>query len=485
MQTLFNLIHSLAKEEKRLYKLHGRDGRFVSIYEGYLHASEYNKNLDRQLYQKHFSSFSKAFYSMQKTALLEDILAVLLEYSNSSKDEYNLVKIQAKAEILILKGFYDQALQYLANVLNIAEKMGDPAYILRALENYRDTLARSESVKWKDFEKVLDRITKVREESSRKEEIKIEKQKLRVLFRSAQNNPDDMDLYRSLSLEVLKKLKVYSEETSAKSLEKDLFEGEYLFSKTFEDKFDLHKRLVALEKKFCQEDYPIEMRLEVTNLLMESSLECGDFLLINGLVYKYRKEIPNLTEAQKEPFLPRFLELAGIYHFYENDLPLSQRELGELLQLQGLEKDRLVRNYYHLVAVLIAANLPRSARGKLSEFVERYPEMNNEIPVKLLDLVISVESNDREEALIKMQRLQSFIRKHPNSRKLTHIRTFLEMIEKLLNRKTVRWQQIPALETQWIELFKPNLWIKAKVENNFYYNYILDYWQERKQIINA
>ena len=134
MQALFDLVHSLAKEEKRLYNLHGRNSRYTQIYKGYLASNEYSKNLDRQLYSKHFSSFSKAFYSMQKNALMDDILAVLLEYSNSSKEDFLVNRLKAKYEVLNYKGFHEQAQNYIRAALDACEKINSPRLSLRILE---------------------------------------------------------------------------------------------------------------------------------------------------------------------------------------------------------------------------------------------------------------------------------------------------------------------------------------------------------------
>ncbi len=483
MQALFDLVHSLAKEEKRLYNLHGRKSRFTHIYGGYLGSSEYNKNLDRQIYSKHFSSFSKAFYSMQKNALLDDILAVLLEYSNSSREDFIINRYKAKYEVLNYKGFYEQAQNYIRAALDACEKINSPRLRLRILEDYRDTLAKSNNTSWEEYSEVLSRIeatsSMVTEVAPFEENLK----KINVLVSSSQSHSDADVPYREITEDILHKITEYAQEHEDPENRSAAFNSEYIYSKTFEDKFELHKRLARLEKTSAREDYPRDIRLQIVNLLMESGMETGDFLLISGLIYKTDKILSRLTPAQKKSFLPRYLELCSVYYFYENDLQMSQQRINQLLDLEDLSDEQKTRYYIHKIGILLAANLNRSAAETLEHMVDEYSMLKQEISIRLIDLILSVEMNQREESLVKLQRLRSHIRKSKDSRKLSHYRAFLEKVQKVLSRKAVQYSAIPAMETDWMDLIKLNLWIKAKIDNQFYYNNILAYWQERKTVV--
>ena len=485
MQALFDLIHSLAKEEKRLYNLHGRKGRFIHIYEGYLQEETYDKSLDRQIYSKHFSKFSKAFYSMQKNALTDDILAVLLEYSNSTKPAFALSKVRSKYEVLLHKGFYNFAISFIKSALQHAQKLGDTEQYLRVLKDYSGALAIAESGNWEDYEEINAEIRKVGEEQSQEKHVNETREKLEVLLRSSKLNPGETERYKDLAHDILEDLREIAESDPTFELQRELFNGEYEFSKTFEDKFALHRRLVEYEKQSGPKNYPIDLRIRILNHLLESSMDCGDFLLINSLIYKTKRELDRLAKGEDDKALTTFWELAGIYHYYDNDLPESQNELIRVLKMNDLDPDVLLRNYYNLVAVLIAANLPRQADNYLNEMLSAFPAQKNSIDYKLLKLVILIESNNKEEAMTSITRLKTYLRKQPNPRRLSYIRNFLDMLQKHLDKKKVRWQEIPQFKTEWQQLFKPNLWLKAKMENYFYFNYILEYWQERKQVLNV
>lgn len=483
MHALFDLVHSLAKEEKRLYNLHGRKSRFVNIYKGYLSSSEFSKNLDREIYAKHFSSFSKAFYSMQKNALLDDILAVLLEYSNSSKDDFIINRYKAKYEVLNYKGFHEQALTYIRAALDACGKVNSPRLSLRLLEDYRDTLAKSAHTSWEEYSEILSRVETTSNLVAEKAPFDEDLKKVNVLVNTTRQDPENADAYKEITSDILSCINAYADKNVSPDNQKAAFDSEYLYSQTFEDKYALHSRLIDLEKRSSKEGYPSDIRLQIVSLLMESAMECGDFLLINGLIYKMDKQIPALSPRQKQSFLPRYLELCGIYYFYENDLPASQNKLRELMAIEGQEEKEYIRYYFHLIGVLIAANLPRTALETLNDLLDHYNHLRQEISVKLIQLIVTVEMNKKEEAMNLMQKLSLAIRKNKDSRKLTHFRQFSDNLKRFLERKPVTYECIDALETDWMDLLKLNLWFKAKSQNNFYYNNILDYWQGRKTVL--
>jgi hypothetical protein len=484
MQALYGLIHGMAKEEKRLYNLHGRNSRFTQIYKGYLAAPEYNKSLDRDLYQKHFSTFSKAFYSMQKNALLDDVLAVLLEYSNSSHEDFSIYRYRSKFEVLRYKGLHDQALNYIQAALEASEKLDAPMLRLRLLEDYRDTLAQSSEATWEIYERTLGQITELQVKLAAQQQVQQLQQKLDILITTCQHQKDVEGKLQAVALQTVETLKGLAETNGSQESKSGAFWSEYRYSKAFEDKYALHKRLVSLEKQSVKDQFPKDVRLQAVNLLMESSLECGDFLLINGLIYKTQKDLDLLTPLQRRNFLPKYLELCSIYHFYENDLTLAQKEINDLIKLEDQADDDLLRYYFHKMAILIAANLPRGASEAIAELIERISKTDTDITVKMAELIVTINQNNREEALVRLQKLRGLLRKSTDARKLSHYRAFLDMLQKYLLKKPFSYQEISALETDWNDLLKLNLWLKSKIDNSFYYNAILSYWQGRKKILN-
>jgi hypothetical protein len=484
MQALYDLVHSMAKEEKRLYHQHGRQSRFTQIYKGYLQASQFSKELDRELYQKHFATFSKAFYSMQKSALLDDILAVLLEYSNSSRPEFCQLRLRAKSDVLLFRHQPDPALNYLRQALECAGSNTDLRITLRLLEDYRDALSRSETATWEEYEGILERIQQTRNSLERFFPVEQAQQALSVIIATARQSSQPAD-YRSRAWQYVELLQQFAGEETCPETIRAAFEGEFQYAVAFEDPIARHKRLVQAERSSHKEAYPRNLRMRIVNLLLRSSMECGDFLLINGIIYKTNKDIPQLSDAEKAEFLPAYYELCSLYHFYENELPTAQTELNQLIALPQIREADLVRHKTNKVAYQIAANMPRAATEALNDLFEHHPDTKLDLFVRLLELMIAVESNHREEALTLVQRMRVLLRKSLDARKLAHYRLYLELVQKLLSKKKVQWQDVPGFNLGWQVPLKPNLWLKAKMENKFYYNYILNDWQGLKKILNV
>jgi hypothetical protein len=483
MQALFDLVHSLAKEEKRLYNLHAREGRFIHIYKGYATAESYSKELDRELYQKHFSSFSKAFYSMQKSALLDDILAVLLEYSNSSHSTFNAIRHQSKYEVLLYRGFPDAALGYLKAAIEELGATASPRKLLHLLEDQRGALAKSRQTTWEEFQEVQNRIEEAGRAVANMAEMELSEQKLSVLLATA-TRADERKAYHEAALEVVEQIKQIALGDPHPDNLRIAFEAEFHFSEVFESALARHHRLVALEKENSPgRDRALRMR--ITTLLMESSMECGDFLRVNGIIYKADKEIQGFSQEEKGRFCLRYLELCSLYHFYENELPTSQRELNDILGYAGLDDGSYRRFHLQKVAYCIAANMPKYAQDALNSMYEAIPELRQDLIARLMELMIAVEGNRRDEALVMLQKMRVLLRRSPDSRKLSQYRLFLELLQKLLSKKKVAWQDIPGFQTPWTHPLKPSLWLRAKIENKFYYNFILDDWQARKKILYA
>lgn len=483
MQALHDLIQGLAKEEKRLYNLHGRDGRFRDIYKAYAQHEEFSKELDRDIYQKHFSSFSKAFYSMQKGALMDDIVAVLLEYSNSAHDTFNCIRLNSKYQVLVYKGFPDAALSYQKSALEAARKVARPRQILRLLEDYRDTLASSAESDWSDYQAVLAEIEEVKSMADRFLPLELAEQRLSVVIATA-SRASDKEKYAEEAWQAVAEIQVLASEIGAEESLETAFKAELRYAQHFETKLQLHKRLIVQEKASQKEGTPRGLRMHIVTELMQSCMDCGDFLLINGLIYRCNKDLQLLNEQQKAHFLPAYLELCSLYHYYENELSTAQKEVSELITFPSLSEEDLLRHHSTKVAYWIAANMPRNATEAIEQLFTLFPDSRSNLEAKLMELMIAVEANRRDEAIVLLQKMRILVRKAPDGRKLGHYRQFLELLHRHLTKKKVAWQEIAGLKFPWTQPLKPNLWLKAKIENKFYYNYVLEDWQGRKKILN-
>lgn len=483
MQALFDLIQGLAKEEKRLYHLHGRDGRFREIYKAYVQADSYDKSLDREIFQQHFSSFSKAFYSMQKNALMDDILAVLLEYSNSSREDFNSIRLHAKHAVLKYKGFADPALSYLKPALESAQRAGKPRQVLRLLEDYRDTVANSPHSDWDEYQALLSEIEIAKQEADRYLPLELAEQRLSVLISTAERSGGNTD-FAEQAWEAVEKIKSCADNIGTEESLCTALGAELKCSRQFENELQRHKRLIALEKTAQKEPGLRNYKLNVIVELFRSCMQCGDFLLINGLIYKCNKEVGHLDPQQKIDFLPRYLELCSLYHYYENELPTAQKEISELIGMPVHTEENSARLNGIRVAYWIASNMPRNATEAIVHLMDQFPEAKINLETRLMELMIAVEANRRDDALVLLQKMRILLRKMPDGRRMGHYRNYLDLLQRHLTKKKVTWQEIHGMNCGWETPLKPNLWLKAKIENKFYYNYVLDDWQGRKKILN-
>jgi len=121
-ESLFNLIHSLSKTEKRYFKLNANKGsnssenNSIRLFDAISKQKEYDE-------EKIFKTFKgEAFlnrFSITKKRLYDNILSILDGYHSSTSIESQLFTMIHSAEILFNKSLYNQA----KKVLKSAEKL--------------------------------------------------------------------------------------------------------------------------------------------------------------------------------------------------------------------------------------------------------------------------------------------------------------------------------------------------------------------------
>ena len=139
-ESLFDLIHSLSKTEKRYFKLNANrsstssDNNSIRLFDAISKQKEYSE-------EKIFKSFEgEAFlnrFSITKKRLYDNILSVLDVYHSSSSIESQLFTMIHSAEILFNKSLYNQA----KKVLRSAEKL--------AIKNHKNEILLLISQKYK------------------------------------------------------------------------------------------------------------------------------------------------------------------------------------------------------------------------------------------------------------------------------------------------------------------------------------------------
>lgn len=490
MQALYDLIHSLAKEEKRLYHTYRRAGRFQKIYEGYLKAPGYTKQLDQALYQEHFADVSRAFYSMQKRALMDDVLLVLLEYSNSNHAGYEFTRLYGRARVLLERRMGTAALAYGEEALEVARQNDQPGQAQMALHVQRRALVLSKEPSLKEYEKLhqLELDLRERQEPELLIEsvlhalcllkLNLDDADTEAVHRTAQQQHDRLAAIPSRLLAVDGPL-------SGLLLEK--LQCDEVFY-TLTSNYDQYHRMLAALHKTAAKHAPAhreqpgnEVRYyRLVNMLLKSSLQAGDFLLLTGLVYKLSKEVSGLSAEVKESFLPDYYELSALHYFYENDLPQALKQMLLAINLEGLPTDQVVRCIVYRQAMLLAAHLPKQALEEARHYKHQWPELEQSQLIHLMEVMAHIDMHaDMGEIQLLIERYKLELKRQKEDKTVLEC---LGLLSAFLEKKKVRERNIKIFPTGWEPVLRVDLWLRAKQGSKFYYNLLLDDWQQRRKV---
>lgn len=480
MRVLFDLIHSLSKDEKRLYNLHKRKGRFQKIYDAYVAAGKFDKAIDRRVYQKEFSDVSKPFYSMQKRSLFDDIVTVLLSYSNLQDPVFKLSRSLAKSQILLSRQNIEAAKYYLKEAMELATSGEDPVLQLLVV---RLQLIVEESEKegtFAAYEQLMNRQKALIEEISQDKSLKTIKQALYLL----KENRD------KLSPEE-RKQKAQHYMSAAQQIEADLkpadinferLEVDALYAEITSNLVGHHKELVALYKQVEKEELEDKTAryFHLLNLVLRSALRVGDFLMLSGLIYKTNKLLEYTPEDIRVDFLPDYLETCALYHYYENELQTAIEEIERVLELPNADEAQIRRCTMYHIAFLIAANLQEKAGEELNKQEQKHKFLQGDYNSIVFRVLIAVDLHqDADEISLNIDRYKNELRKQEDTKAYIDC---LQMIQNFLEKKTVRLKEVKFLDQDWENVMRVDLWLSAKMDNKFYYNLMTDAWQQRKQV---
>jgi hypothetical protein len=483
MQLLFDLLHNLSKDEKRLYNQYKRKGRFNAIHTEYLAHTTYNKQLDKQIYEQHFADVSKPFYSMQKRFLLDDIVTVLLSYSNLQNPHYNLMRAFAKGQLFLDRKNGDAALHYLTEAHQLAREGAEPFFKLSILRARKAAVCLSGTPSFAEYEALLEEEAAAMNALPGSFSLLDIKQALRLL----RTNTDELS-----QEELLKKATHYknlAEQLRPASPEEDtefeLLEIEGIYYELSGELIAYHKSLVNSFKqheKTIQGDAYDGRYYRLLNMALQSGLKVGDFLLLSGLIYRTSKLLDTIPSPHRERFLPAYLETVALYHFHENDMPTALRMLEELLELKYIETERYVRCVYYRLAIMLAAHLAMQAKDELHKYREQMPELAQQPGFKILEVMIAADRHqNRNELALLVEGYKNNFRKAGIHKSYIDC---LQMMQAWTEARPVRLRQARFFPEDWEEVLRVDLWLKAKLENQFYYNLLNEEWQQRRKVIN-
>lgn len=463
MLALFNLIKTLSKEEKRLYSTYGKDSRYIHIYHDYLKAHEFSKLLDSEIYEKYYSDCSKAYFSMQKRELYEDILNVLLEHSNSQNPVYQFYKSIAKMGILIHRNLSEEAKEYAKSIKFEIQQFSEShqklfyELLFTAYENspqasFLDFInfLNSNSIQWDKQRTIL---TKIKLLKLNLDQLDIEKIQTfaHEIYQEIKSIQEPNFIIKMASIQALNLQQDYE---------------------------NAHKELTHIYMSHFKDILNQKDALDCLVNLMESCLKNGDFLLMNSILYKTESKIHTIPEELKTEFLLSYYEFASLFHFYENELPTALKEIQYVIE-NSKEYERIEKCICYRMAMLVAGDLQYQLTQELIDYSSKYPQILNNPYIIICDILASINNQlPKNQLNEKIEKLE-FIAKSNHQKNILLV---AKVLSDFINKKKTIQEEIPIFPVNWEPILLVHLWIKAKIERIFYYNLIIEKWLKKRKV---
>lgn len=241
---------------------------------------------------------------------------------------------------------------------------------------------------------------------------------------------------------------------------------------------ELLRQFRNLEKNGSDADK--RLRHDLLSVVLRSALRCGDFLNLSTLIYKIDKEIERNPDSYNESFLAAYYEVAGVYHFYDNDLKQSVCCLKRALESPAVTNQTMERLFYYYIASLIGAYLPLQADEVIQQYKQRHPVLTFNPLLWLVEAIVATENHRSPDDIMY---LIGQMQQHEDQDE--EFRRLLRVTHQLINyveRREMPKAMVPLFPESWEQILRLDLWVKAKLENKFYYDLITEAWQQRKKV---
>lgn len=464
MRALFNLIKTLNKEEKRLYQTHGAESRYKDIYQIYVKQQEYTKKLDQDIYQKFYADNTRSYYSMQKKALYEDLLNVLLEHSNQQHPHYQFYKAIAKAGILIEKKLYLEAKEYLEqtkfNILDFPHAFQQLFY-----EIYFQTFEQNAFIKYAELEHFLQQATLDAINPQRKLLLKV-----KLLYFN--HDGYDTDTLKALALPLLHELENLNIEEKFKTrLQIQLLN-------IAQENTQAHKLLTQFYQQYYNDNLSETETLQTFLQWMRSCLDNGDFLQLNSIIYKMQSKLNQIPEDLRTEFLNDYYEISSLFHFYENDLPTALKEIQFVLHNTN-HPPTLERCMCYRMAMLVAGDLQYQLFQEIKDLEASHPHLLSNPYIRLCELMAAINNQiPKNELIKKIEVLQELLRHHP----IKQLQQAIDALEDFVLYKKISTEPLFVFPKEWQPILRVDLWLTAKKNLDFYYNLITEDWVRKRKV---
>jgi hypothetical protein len=256
---------------------------------------------------------------------------------------------------------------------------------------------------------------------------------------------------------------------------------DYLFSElTLNNQEDYHRSLLKIYQSELKKDNHTSIQHELLNVVLRSGIRCGDFLNLSSFIYKADKEIKAYPEKYSPAFLASYYESCALYHFYDNNPSEAIKSIEWVLASPHISHITLERCFYYYASMLLAGYLPLQARDVIIRYKKQHPALAYNPLMGVMDIIIAIENHvDRADIDIL---LTSFPIIYEQTVENAHLFEAHALLHLFVEAKTVVPKNIQLFPPNWEQTLRVDLWLKAKMENKFYYHLILDGWQERKKV---
>lgn len=242
-----------------------------------------------------------------------------------------------------------------------------------------------------------------------------------------------------------------------------------------------HRKLLKLYQTIEKENPQSNFRYELLNIVLNSAVRCGDFLNLSTLFYKVNKEIEVEPDKFLGKFLSSYLESRSLYNFYDNNIIQSIKDIESTLNNPTISLVTQERVFFYSVSILIGGYLPLQARNLIIDFKKKLPDLKLNPLLLFFEIVTAVENHEESALIIELAKKMREIFSEDE-----HTKNIFKAVDEILlfteKQKFEPLNFIPLFPENWEQTFMINFWIKAKLQNKFYYNMICDNWIQCRKV---
>jgi hypothetical protein len=459
MRILHDLIHSLAREEKKLFSVYCRKLPLKKLYQFYLSLEDFSRQEDNKIYTEHFSSTTQANYSILKSELYEEIVSILL-YRTRMGIPYRTLPL---TQLLAERGHW----QGVNKLSQYAQNQGGSvnAFVGNLLE--LKSLCHTGQEELTQVEKLY---------SSAKANLLLLEKDLKEYYLEAKisvfENTESQDKIQSANelLEQIDTADVIKSTVTEFRIRKATQNSLFLFNwlKTL---FETKSTSAFIEH--------LPVFYEMRYLLMCHAISNGDFLTADSISYRYLKTEVSKYHAYDFPFFTN----CALFRFYENQSADAISILNTLTEseIPGVSNENLFFAYITKAQILASLYRHVPANELLEKCILLLPE-GEYTPVWLITrLIVQTMDEKNQKFSRELSYYKKMLRKNQNLGK-PEIAYWEECFEAILFGNKYK-KTLNKTNFNFSMCIQPWIWQKAKISRAFYYDLLLEELNQQRKLV--